>query len=54
MRGIKWGPLAKFLLIEVEPEDHVLVLTMHHIIGDQWSFGRKIRSAKKNGKIILI
>jgi hypothetical protein len=27
------GPLAKFLLIEVEPEDHVLVLTMHHIIG---------------------
>ena len=33
------GPLARFLLIEVEPEDHVLVLTMHHIIGDQWSFG---------------
>ena len=33
------GPLAKFLLIEVEPEDHVLMLTMHHIIGDQWSFG---------------
>ena len=33
------GPLAKFLLIETEPEDHVLVLTMHHIIGDQWSFG---------------
>ena len=33
------GPLARFLLIAVEPEDHVLVLTMHHIIGDQWSFG---------------
>jgi amino acid adenylation domain-containing protein len=33
------GPLARFLLIEVEPEDHVLMLTMHHIIGDQWSFG---------------
>jgi len=33
------GPLARFLLIEVEPDDHVLVLTMHHIIGDQWSFG---------------
>lgn len=33
------GPLARFLLIEIEPEDHVLVLTMHHIIGDQWSFG---------------
>jgi amino acid adenylation domain-containing protein len=33
------GPLARFLLIAIEPEDHVLVLTMHHIIGDQWSFG---------------
>ncbi|OQW39408.1 MAG: hypothetical protein A4C66_11135 [Nitrospira sp. HN-bin3] len=33
------GPLARFTLIEVEPEDHVLMLTMHHIIGDQWSFG---------------
>jgi len=33
------GPLARFLLIEIEPEDYVLVLTMHHIIGDQWSFG---------------
>ncbi|UVT18660.1 MAG: amino acid adenylation domain-containing protein [Nitrospira sp.] len=33
------GPLARFLLIAIEPDDHVLVLTMHHIIGDQWSFG---------------
>lgn len=36
---LEQGPLARFLLIETEPEDHVLVLTMHHIIGDQWSFG---------------
>jgi len=36
---LEMGPLARFLLIEIEPEDHVLVLTMHHIIGDQWSFG---------------
>ncbi len=36
---LEQGPLARFLLIEVEPEDHVLLLTMHHIIGDQWSFG---------------
>ncbi|MEQ1847501.1 MAG: condensation domain-containing protein, partial [Nitrospira sp.] len=33
------GPLVRFQLIEIEPEDHVLMLTMHHIIGDQWSFG---------------
>ncbi len=37
--NLEKGPLARFLLIEIEPEDHVLVLTMHHIIGDQWSFG---------------
>ena len=33
------GPLARFALIKIRPDDHVLVLTMHHIIGDQWSFG---------------
>ncbi|MDH4301365.1 MAG: amino acid adenylation domain-containing protein [Nitrospira sp.] len=33
------GPLARFQLIEIDPEDHILMLTMHHIIGDQWSFG---------------
>ncbi|MGC4095734.1 MAG: amino acid adenylation domain-containing protein [Nitrospira sp.] len=33
------GPLARFQLIELEPDDHILMLTMHHIIGDQWSFG---------------
>ncbi len=33
------GPLARFHLIEIDSEDHILMLTMHHIIGDQWSFG---------------
>jgi len=33
------GPLVRVLLIELDVEDHILVLTMHHIIGDQWSFG---------------
>jgi len=37
--NLEQGPLARFFLIEIEPDDHVLVLTMHHIIGDQWSFG---------------
>ncbi|MDN5942769.1 MAG: amino acid adenylation domain-containing protein, partial [Nitrospira sp.] len=36
---LEQGPLARFLLIELEPEDHLLMLTLHHIIGDQWSFG---------------
>jgi len=33
------GPLVRFFLIQLDREDHLLVLTMHHIISDQWSFG---------------
>ncbi|HSA60672.1 MAG TPA: amino acid adenylation domain-containing protein, partial [Nitrospiraceae bacterium] len=33
------GPLARFLLIQIDTEDHILVVMMHHIVGDQWSFG---------------
>ncbi len=32
------GPLARFVLIQIEDEDHILLLNVHHIIGDQWSF----------------
>lgn len=33
------GPVARFSLIQLDAEDHVLLLSLHHIIGDQWSFG---------------
>jgi len=33
------GPVARFFLIQLDAEDHVLVLSLHHIIGDQWSLG---------------
>ncbi|MDP1948166.1 MAG: amino acid adenylation domain-containing protein [Nitrospirota bacterium] len=33
------GPVARFSLIQLGAEDHVLLLSLHHIIGDQWSFG---------------
>lgn len=32
------GPLARYLLIRIGNEEHILLLHMHHIIGDQWSF----------------
>lgn len=31
------GPLARVALLQVAPERHLLLVTMHHIIGDDWS-----------------
>ena len=33
------GPLIRALVIQVSDEEHVAVLTTHHIISDQWSYG---------------
>lgn len=33
------GPLARTALLQLGAEDHVLLLTMHHIITDSWSIG---------------
>ncbi|MGE3537906.1 MAG: amino acid adenylation domain-containing protein [Candidatus Tectimicrobiota bacterium] len=33
------GPLLRLLLLRLAPEEHVLILTMHHIISDGWSHG---------------
>jgi hypothetical protein len=33
------GPLLRPLLLRVAPDDHVLALTMHHIVTDGWSGG---------------
>ncbi|UZW63316.1 amino acid adenylation domain-containing protein [Lysobacter enzymogenes] len=33
------GPLLRLALIRIGEADHVLLLTMHHIIADAWSFG---------------
>jgi amino acid adenylation domain-containing protein len=37
------GPLLRLALIKLETEEHVLVLTMHHIISDGWSIGNLLR-----------
>lgn len=31
------GPLLRACLVRLAPEDHLVVLTMHHIVGDNWS-----------------
>ena len=37
------GPLFRALLIRLSQTDHVLILTMHHIVSDGWSMGVLIR-----------
>jgi amino acid adenylation domain-containing protein len=33
------GPLVRGRLVRVAPDDHVLLVTMHHIVSDGWSMG---------------
>ena len=37
------GPLARFLLIELAPAEHALLMALHHAIADGWSFGVLVR-----------
>ena len=37
------GPLLRVLLLQLEEEEQVLVVTMHHIVSDGWSMGIFIR-----------
>ncbi|MEU4770264.1 amino acid adenylation domain-containing protein, partial [Actinosynnema sp. NPDC023794] len=36
---LREGPLFRTRLVRVAPEEHVLVLTLHHIVTDGWSTG---------------
>ncbi|XVS67309.1 non-ribosomal peptide synthase/polyketide synthase [Actinosynnema sp. CA-299493] len=36
---LRRGPLLRTRLVRVAPEEHVLVLTLHHIVTDGWSSG---------------
>jgi myxalamid-type nonribosomal peptide synthetase MxaA len=33
------GPLVRAVLVTVQPAEHLLLLTMHHIVSDGWSLG---------------
>jgi amino acid adenylation domain-containing protein len=37
------GPLLRATLMRLDEEDHVLVVTMHHIVSDGWSMGVLVR-----------
>ncbi|VVP65084.1 Linear gramicidin synthase subunit B [Pseudomonas fluorescens] len=36
---LQHGPLVRVSLLQLDAEDHVLVLTLHHIVTDGWSMG---------------
>src|SRR5262249_33088991 len=36
--GLSSGPLAPPVLVRLSPDAHVLVVVMHHILADGWSF----------------
>src|SRR5688500_16454372 len=36
---LEHGPLIRGRLVRMAPDDHVLLLTMHHIVSDGWSMG---------------
>ncbi len=33
------GPVTRALLLRLDPDDHVMILTLHHIAADGWSLG---------------
>ncbi|MEP7243830.1 MAG: amino acid adenylation domain-containing protein [Gammaproteobacteria bacterium] len=37
------GPLSRFLLVQLDDADHVMLWLIHHAIGDQWSAGIMFR-----------
>lgn len=37
--NLERGPLLRALLLRLAPTQHVLLLTLHHIVGDGWSLG---------------
>ena len=42
---LEHAPLLRVRLLQLSAEDHILVMTMHHIISDGWSLGVLVREA---------
>ena len=40
---LEQGPLLHAVLVRLAPDEHILLLTLHHIIADGWSMGILIR-----------
>ena len=40
---LEHGPLLRVQLLRLSPEEHALLVTMHHIVSDGWSIGVLVR-----------
>src|SRR5262249_53295252 len=40
---LKRGPLWRAKLLKLSPQEHIILLTMHHIVSDGWSMGVLIK-----------
>ncbi len=40
---LQWGPLLRALVVRTAEEEHLVVLTIHHIVSDGWSMGVLVR-----------
>ncbi len=47
------GPLFTMTLVRLEPRRHLLLLTMHHIISDAWSWGVLVREMSEAYNAVL-
>jgi len=43
---LSFGPLVRATVLKLAAEDHVFLLTLHHIISDGWSLGVLVREVK--------
>src|SRR5690349_13616369 len=50
---LRTGPLIRFKLVFFNEQEHVLLLTMHHITSDAWSVTRFFRELRTNYKCFL-
>jgi amino acid adenylation domain-containing protein/non-ribosomal peptide synthase protein (TIGR01720 family) len=47
------GPLVRVTLLRMKEDEHVLLLTMHHIISDGWSMGVFVRELASVGRAYI-
>ncbi len=47
------GPVIRASLLRLGPEEHVLLVTLHHVVSDGWSMGLLIREASTLYKALL-